>query len=175
MKCNFSVKPFVIRIGFHTVGCTNPHDRTILSVKKGGKLTFLGSAHIGRWSKIIVNGNGCLTLGDNFAISASTDIVCYKNITFGRDIQFSWDCLVMDSDTHTILDEQMNKSNENRAVVFGNKIWIGCRCTVMKGSIIPDNCVIGACSFVSGNKFQAKTVIAGHPAKSIKAIGGWHI
>lgn len=169
------IRPLMIRIGFHTVPTMNPGDRTVVDVSKGGHLRFLGTAHIGKGSKIIVGKGANLTLGDNFAISASTQINCCHKITFGKDIQFSWDCLVMDSDTHTIYDEEGKCINPNREIIFGNKIWIGCRCTIMKGTEIPDNCVIGACSFVSGKKFQPNTIIVGHPAKSVKAIGGWHL
>ena len=116
-----------------------------------------------------------MQLCHNFSISASSQINCYKSISFGRDIQFSWDCLVMDSDTHNIYDERGKRVNDDREIVFGNKIWIGCRCTILKGSIIPNGCVIGACSCVSGKNFEENSIIAGVPAKSLKKIGSWKL
>lgn len=174
-RSQLRVRPMMIRIGFHTVDMMNPRERTVLCVRRGGKMVFAGTAHIGKGSKIAVNSGGRLTLGDNFAISASSEINCYKAITFGRDIQFSWDCLVMDCDTHTILDTAGQPSNEARPITFGDKVWIGCRSTILKGSTIPSNCVIGACSLVSGSRFEEKTIIAGSPAKSVKTIGGWRL
>lgn len=164
-----------IRIGFHKVPIMNPNENTVISLKKGGTIIFNGSAHIGKGSKIHVENKGILTLGDNFAISASTQINCYKAITFGCDIQFSWDCLVMDSDTHSIYDENGKRMNDNCEIILEDKIWIGCRCTILKGSKIPAGCVIGACSLVSGTRFESKTIIAGNPAKSIKRIGSWSL
>lgn len=169
------IKPALIRIGFHTTPVMNPNDRTVISIAPEGKMVFQGSAHIGRGSKIAVHRKAELELGDNFAISSSTQINCYNSIKFGRDIQFSWDCLVMDSDTHKIFGENGNCLNVNKPIVFGNKIWIGCRTTILKGSRIPDKCVIGACSLVAGNKFEEKSIIAGNPAKSIKKILGWEL
>ena len=174
MKCSF-LKFASIRIGFHEVPIMEPNTRTVLSIDKGGVLYFDGTAHIGKGTKIHVASNAKLQLGDNFAISASTQINCYKSIRFGRDIQFSWDCLVMDSDTHHIYNETGEKINEDQEIVFGNKIWIGCRSTILKGSIIPDGCVIGAGGLVSGHCFEENTIIAGIPAKSLKKIGKWKL
>ena len=163
----------MIRIGFHNVPICDPNDKTILDIK--GKLVFQGTAHIGNGTKIHVAKDAELVLGDNFAVSASSQINCYRKIVFGKDIQFSWDCLTMDSDTHNIYNEQGVKINESREIVFGNKIWIGCRTTILKGSVIPSNCVIGACSLVSGKNYENNSIIVGNPAKSIKKIKKWEL
>lgn len=165
----------MIRIGFHKVAVCPPNDRTVLAISKGGTLVFEGTAHIGRGTKIHVANHATLTLGDNFAVSASSQFNCYKRISFGRDIQFSWDCLVMDSDTHEILDETGQRCNANRDIVFGDHVWIGCRTTILKGTTIPNHCVIGAQSLLSGTKFSPNTIIAGSPAKSIRKIGNWKL
>lgn len=167
------IRPFMIRIGFHNCDECNSNDKTLLKVL--GQLVFDGEAHIGCGSKIIVNKGAQLELGDNFAISASSTISCYKHIKFGRDIQFSWDCLVMDSDTHAILDEQGNHMNPDKDIVFGDKVWIGNGCMILKGTTVPDVCVIGAKSVVSGSNYVAHSVIVGNPAKSVKRIGDFKI
>lgn len=164
----------MIRIGYHKVAIMEPNEKTVMKVEKTGTLIFEGSAHIGKGSKIYVSNNAKLKLGDNFAISASTQIFCQKSISFGRDIQFSWDCLVMDSDSHRIYIEG-EQINADKEISFGNKIWIGCRCTILKGSVIPDGCVIAATSCVTGKNFEANTIIAGTPSKSIKKISSWEI
>ena len=81
----------------------------------------------------------------------------------------------MDSDNHKIFDENGNIINKPREIVFGDKVWIGCRTTILKGSVIPSNCVIGACSLVSGKKFENDSIIVGNPAKSIKKISKWEL
>ena len=161
----------MIRIGFHECDECNPNNQTVLKVK--GTLEFSGFAHIGRGAKIIVGEDGKLELGNNFAISDSFTISCRKHIKFGRDIQFSWDCLVMDSDTHSVVDDEGNRINNDRDVIFGDKIWVGNGCMILKGTEIPNNCVIGARSVVSGKIFEPNSIIVGNPAKSVKHIGGF--
>lgn len=167
------IKPALVRIGFHEVPIKDPSEKSALMVF--GSLFFYGSAHIGCGSRIHVAESGILNLGDNFAISASTAINCYNSITFGRDIQFSWDCLVMDSDTHRIFDLNGEICNQSQGIIFGDKIWIGCGVTVLKGAHIPSNCVIGAESVVSGTHFEENSIIVGSPAKSIKGISHWEL
>ena len=92
----------MIRMGFHETPSCN---RVTTKFECNGELQFQGEAHIGNGSKVFVGQYGKLTLGDDFKISASSTILCYHKIEFGDNIQFSWDCLVMDSDTHPIFDE----------------------------------------------------------------------
>ncbi len=173
VKFKGEIKPFSIRIGFHECDESDRGDTTLLKVH--GELVFEGKAHIGRGSKIIVSKGGLLELGDNFAISSSSAVSCHRHIKFGRDIQFSWDCLVMDSDTHAILDEQGNHMNPDKDIIFGDKVWIGNGCMILKGTRVPDTCVIGARSVVSGSNFEDHSIIVGNPARSVKKIGDFRI
>ena len=175
LKISSSIRFAMIRVGFHLVPAKDPNVGSSICIESGGRLEFKGEAHIGRGSRIFVARGGNLILGDNFAISASSTILCYKKMIFGNDIQFSWDCLVMDSDTHSIYDEEGNRFNEDKQIIVGNKVWIGCGVTVLKGSVIPNNCVIGAKSVVSTNNFLSDSIIVGNPAKSIKKIGKWEL
>lgn len=168
------VQTAMIRIGFHKVPVCNYKDRTQVIID-GGKLVFQGTAHLGHGTKIHVAEGAELVLGDNFAVSASSQINCYHKMVMGHDIQFSWDCLVMDSDTHKIYDKKMGIINCDQEVTIGNKVWIGCRTTILKGSVIPDGCVIGAGSLVTGKIFSPNTIIIGSPAKSVRTIDGWEL
>lgn len=165
----------MIRVGFHQSSACNTNDQTLIIVGKNSILRFNGTAHMGNGTKLHVYDNASLILGDNFAISASSVIKTYKSIEFGRDIQFSWNCLVMDSDTHIICNKDGQRINDDKPIVFGDRIWIGCNSTILKGSIVPSCCVIGANSVVSGHEYQNNTIIAGNPAKCIKEIGSWKI
>lgn len=168
-----TVRPFMIRIGFHECDECNPKNPTLFKVD--GKLEFHGKAHIGRGSKICVAKDALLELGNNFSISASSCISCHKHIIMGNDIQLSWDCLVMDSDTHAIIGEDGNRMNPDKDIVIEDKVWIRNGCMILKGTHIPNTCVVGARSVVSGSKFSDHTIIVGNPAKSVKAIGDFVI
>ena len=167
----------MIVIGSHEADVSDPKHTTCLTVERGGELVFQHTAHIGLGTKIFVKHGARMYLGDNFAVSANSQFVCYKSIIMGRDIQFAWNCLVMDSDTHSIYSDKgcIQKMNPDKEVRIGDKVWIGCRVTILKGSHVPSNCVIGATSFVSGSKFESNSLIVGSPAKSVNPIAGWEL
>lgn len=166
----------IIRIGYHEADAVDIYSsHTIIDVRPGGYISLDGDIHIGHGAIICVKDGALLSLGKNFAISGTTKIVCSKKISFGDNVQLSWDSLVMDSDAHHIIDENGIKRDNSQPVIIGNSVWIAAGCTILKGTIIPDNCVVGAGSLVIGKDFLPNQVIAGHPAKCIKKISSWEL
>lgn len=165
----------MIRVGFHQVDAICIYSlKTILNIPKSGKLVFKGEAHIGHGAIISCVG-GVMTVGDNFAVSGTTSFVCYKEITIGRDVQFAWDSLVMDSDAHKIYNQEGTRMNEDRPVVIGDKVWLACQNTVLKGTVIGNNCVVGANSLLNKTYTEDGVIIAGSPARVVKKISGWEL
>jgi len=169
------VRMAMIRVGFHQVDAICIYSlKTILNIPKPGKLIFKGEAHIGHGAIISCVG-GVMTVGDNFAVSGNTSFVCYKEITIGRDVQFAWDSLVMDSDAHKIYNHEGVRINEDKPVIIGDKVWLACQNTVLKGSVIGNNCVVGANSLLNKAYTDDGVIIAGSPARVVKKISGWEL
>lgn len=56
-----------------------------------------------------------------------------------------------------------------RKVTIGNNVFIGMNATILAGTVIEDNVIIGAGAVVSGN-CKKNSVYAGNPAKRIESI-----
>ena len=138
----------MLLFGYKSLGTIDAfYERTIWDIE--GLIKLQGRYNsIGRGSKFCVRG--VCTIGGNLTITGRSELICQKKITFGKDVLISWDVLIMDSDFHEIMDESGIVQNEDMDVVFGSHIWIGCRTTIMKGTVIPNNCVIAAGSLISG-------------------------
>lgn len=54
-------------------------------------------------------------------------------------------------------------------MVIGDNVWIGWGSIILKGTVIGNNCVVGAGSLVAG-KFPDNVVIASNPGKIIREI-----
>lgn len=143
-----ALKTGMIRIGYGDIGLFDKkRSRSIWEVL--GTVIFEGNAEIGHGSKIAVGQNGVLSFGKNFTITAESTVVAYKKVTFGDDCLISWDVLFMDTDFHPIMNANTDILNPPSEIIIGKSVWIGCRSVILKGSIIPDGCIIAANSLVS--------------------------
>ncbi|WP_221405373.1 acyltransferase [Flexibacter flexilis] len=161
----------MIQLGHGYVGIFDKQkSRSIWEVT--GTVIFGGTANIGHGSKICVM-NGTLRLGKNFTITAESSIVTACEIHFGDDCLLSWDVLVMDTDFHHIKNQSGAIINAPSPIRIGNKVWIGCRCLILKGAAIADNTVIGANSLVSRKLPKENAIYGGQPAQLLKEEISW--
>jgi acetyltransferase-like isoleucine patch superfamily enzyme len=65
--------------------------------------------------------------------------------------------------SETLGDEIISKGD----IIIGNDVWIGYGATILSGTNIPDGCIVGAMSVVSGH-FEPYDIIIGNPCKAIK-------
>lgn len=163
-----------VKIGYGDVGIFDKKlSRSILQIS--GSIKFEGNASIGHGSKISVGKDAQLTIGNNFVVSAETSIIALKNIFIGNDCLISWECVIMDTDFHKIKDINNSIINPPASVVIGDKVWIGARCLVLKGTQIPSFSVIAAGSTVIGKLSGENCLFAGSPAKVVKSEVEWEI
>lgn len=168
-----NVKFGIIKIGFGHVGIFNSKvSKSIWEVS--GKIIFSGRANIGHGSKICVGTEGVLSIGNNFCITAESSIICFNAVTIGNDCLFSWDILIMDTDFHKIIKEN-EVLNKEKPIKIGNRNWIGCRTTIIKGTETGNGCIIGAQSLLNKNYCNDSSLIAGNPATILKEDIDWII
>jgi acetyltransferase-like isoleucine patch superfamily enzyme len=129
---------------------------------------------IGRFNKcsIIVGEKGVLKIGNNLGMS-STAIFCSNVITIGNNVRIGGNVVIYDTDFHSLNPDDRNnskldKSNTKTAPVFlEDNCFIGAHSTILKGVIIGENSIIGACSVVT-KSIPKNEIWAGNPAKFIK-------
>jgi len=147
------------------------NNRSVWQVE--GNITFKGAARIGYGSKIYVSKNGFLELGDNFVITSLSTIMCRKHIVFGNNCLISWECIFMDSDFHKIKDKDQNTINPDKPIIIGNKVWFGCRNSILKGAKVASNSIIGSNSTVSKDISDKPGVYIGNPITLSKEGVTW--
>lgn len=128
-------------------------------------------------SRILAGNNNFVEIGAyttikdvNFFLDTSE----YTNVKLGKDCMLSYDIIIRTNDGHTIYDKNTREIlNPLKDVVIGDHVWIGARAMILKGSHIPSNSMVGACSLVNKEFSEENTVIGGIPAKVIKKDVNW--
>jgi acetyltransferase-like isoleucine patch superfamily enzyme len=167
-------KTGLIRIGFGDTGIfDDKKSRSIWDVS--GEVVFKGKTRVGHGSKISVGETGRLLFGDNFTITAESTIIAYSQVEFGRNCLLSWDILIMDTDLHTIKDNSGTVINPPKAICIGDNVWIGCRCTILKGASIPHGSIVGANSTISKSLDMRQAVYVGNPPKCVRENVFWEM
>lgn len=163
----------MIHLGLNEHPCCNTNDKTSLYIMTGGTLYISGRLFLGNGCKIFIHSGGHLVFDDYVRSTGSTSIECFKSIKIGCNVLFSWDCLIMDGDSHFIYSPDGVLINENAPIRLGDNVWIGCRCVILKGSNVPNNSVVASCSVITHVNYKENCMIAGVPAKIVKEIGYW--
>lgn len=140
------------------------YERTI--IKLNGDITIETPVQIGHGSRVIVEGKGTLKLGKRFESTANMTISCRGTIEIGDDTLVSWKTWICDTDFHVTRNTITNLVSEpDGKVVIGSNVWICANSTILKGSIVPDGCIVGANSLVNKEFKEDNCLIAGNPAQ----------
>lgn len=171
---NGPIKTALVQIGYGKIGISDfKRSRAIWEVY--GDVIFNGRAFIMHGCKLNVRENAQLTFGDNFNMSTECAIVAEKKITIGHNSGISWESLVMDTDFHHIFNEDGQKFNYPKEVIIGDNVWVGCRCTILKGAVIPDGSIVAAGSLVTKRLVGEKNIFGGNPIQVLKSNITWKL
>ena len=141
-----------------------------------GTVIFEGKASIHNGSRFLNYGK--IIIGNNFQVTATATIICYKKIKFGDNVLIGWDCEFMDGDAHKIYsleDTSNTRINENREIIIGNNVWFGSDSKVLKGVEIGNDVIIASGSILTKKYPICNVIIGGSPAKILKHKIVWRI
>ena len=120
--------------------------------------------------------NNSIEIGESVTSEGGLELAACesKSIKVGDDCMFSYGIHIRTTDSHSIIDYNGNRINFGADISIGNHVWVGAESMILKGSFIPDNCVVGAKSMVTSSLVsEDKSMIAGIPAKVLKTNINW--
>lgn len=140
----------------------------------------LPAKHIRHDFRVEACDKSLISIGKNLAVFGDLYVTAsgYKGarIIIGDDCLFSKGISIRNEDGHTIIDNDTQECiSLPKDTIIGNHVWIGWHVTILKGSVIGDNSVVGACSLVNKAFPESNVIIAGMPAKIIKRNINWDV
>ena len=123
---------------------------------------------------IVTEPEAEIIIGNNVGVS-SPCIWAHKKISIGDNVNIVGDCLLMDSDAHSLnfmhrrLPAVDKENKKDADITSGNDGLIGTRCIILKGVTIGARSVIGSGSVVT-KSIPADCIAAGNPCKIIRYI-----
>jgi maltose O-acetyltransferase len=137
------------------------------------QITNKGTLIIGNynsiWSKISntrlsAHSGGYLEIGNhNYINGAFISASC--KVVLGNNIKIGPQTMIMDSDFHDTSDH--NKEGLSMEIIIEDDVWLGARCTILKGVHIGKGAVVAVGAIVTKD-VPANAIVGGIPAKIIK-------
>lgn len=99
-----------------------------------------------------------------------------SKVEVGSGCMFSTDIDIRTGDSHSILDAKTNvRINYAEDVKIGDRVWVGAHCSILKGSEILNDCIVGTRSVVTQQIKENNIILAGIPAIKVKEGIKWDI
>lgn len=156
------------------------------SYRRGEKLTsyinmrensiwiLRGQAIFQRGAYIQIEKDAKIDIGYHFNANSYFLMTTDCEIKIGEWGFFGWNISILDTDGHDIVDAETGEVlNGKKPIIIGNRVWICSETSVLKGSVIADNSIIGYGSLVTGKHIQENTLMAGRPAKDVAYNRDW--
>ena len=114
----------------------------------------------------------------------SGKLICTGNnrqIIIGKDCLFSANIMIRTTDQHHIYDAQTKERlNPEKDVIIADHVWLAQNVTILKGSIVPPNSIIGTNSIYTASSEKEPNmeqsdgnIYVGSPAKCVRKHISW--
>ncbi|MCW2998685.1 MAG: acetyltransferase [Solirubrobacterales bacterium] len=136
-----------------------------------------GSIRIGTSAQVRdrceLKSTGDLRLGPRCVLSRTATLHCHERIDIGARCAIAERTTIIDSDhgfdgSDTFVLEQPVRSTP---ITIGENVFIGTNAVILRGTVVGDRAVIAAGAVLNGGDFPAAHIVAGVPARTLRALG----
>lgn len=144
------VRRGLIKMGRHD-DIYNHAPFSVLSLDKGCKIIFNGYCSVAAGFIWRISNTGTFNVGKMCWFGNCCRILCSNNIIIGDYSSLTYDCILMDTNSHYTIDTYDYKVKRKEGIIIiGTKNWIGNNCRILKG------CKTGCQSIVTSGSMLNK-------------------
>ncbi len=170
--------------------------RCVMAEAPYGRIAIGAKSIVYEHARIEAYNGGCIEIGEESVIG-DVRIVSRYRISIGKRFLSSWNVFIEDFEPHP-LDPclrarqvsdivqsfrprlgQSSSTHEHLTpaewsfpgaeIRLGDDVWVGANVTILKGVRIGNGCTIATGSVVVGGEYPDRSIIAGNPARVVKA------
>lgn len=156
---------------FKTLGFSFFNFYSHVSISEKGLLKIKNNSYLDKRSEIKSEG-GFIEIGTNFYMNSFSRIISKNKIIIGNSVRIAQFVTILDHDHNYFLNEKGEMVSSGYVcdeINIGNNVFIGDKCTILKGVSIGNNVKIASNSVVNKN-IKSNSIVAGIPAKQVKEI-----
>ncbi len=143
------IKTGMIHIGKKIYGFHRKYDLTIWE-QHGGTVILEVGVIIGKGTFISVGKNAELRIEHNSHFGGNDKIICWKSVTIKSNTLVAWDVQIIDTDFRATINTITKAKNcIKKAIIIGKNNWLCFGSTILKGSMTPNHCIVGAKSIIN--------------------------
>ncbi len=164
MRSPFLYLKNVIRMGLikiryggrYSAGAIQTFDKLKVEIHGKGSVK-MGSYNQNRGKLYLVADGGKIEIGDHCFFNTGCCVTATESVRIGSGCKFGNNLVIVDHD-HNFKNEG-DEEFISSPVAIGDDCWVGANVTILRGTTIGKNCVIGAGSVVKGQVSDGSRVI----------------
>lgn len=123
--------------------------------------------------QVMLYAKGKIKIGKRFYTNRYTRIVAHEKIEIGNHVTLGQMVSILDHDHRYVFEGKDMKLDGylTAPIKIGSNVWIGDKCTILRGVTIGDNVVVGANSLIHKD-VPSNSVVGGNPFKILKTLSG---
>lgn len=167
----FSIYKIQYSNKFSSTGFSFLSISSIFHIRNKGFIKIGKNLYLDKFSEL-KSENGIISIGDNFYMNKYSRVISMSRISIGSNVTIAQFVSILDHDHNYQINKNKSLSKNGYIVdqiEIGNNVFIGDKCTVLKGVKIGDNVKIAANSLVNKN-IQSNSVYGGVPAQLLKKL-----
>jgi acetyltransferase-like isoleucine patch superfamily enzyme len=138
-----------------------------------GKLLIDGAVRVAHGNGWVIGKDAIVRIGAGTYFAPDTKMIIFSGLTIGRDCGISWDCQLLDDDLHQLAISGVPRFPSAASIEIGNHVWVASRVTILKGTLIGNDCVIASGATVRGDFSEPNCLIGGTPARVLRREVSW--
>lgn len=117
----------------------------------------------------VINSLAGLSVGSHVYIAQFT-VVTGPQISIGNEVMFGPHCVIIGGNHQYSGSSYRFAKSVAEPIVIEDGCWIGAHCTILAGTVLPSESILGAGSVLDKSQQQPRSLYAGTPARLVKSL-----